>query len=282
MQEGCDKFCAFCVVPYTRGAEVSRPADQVLREAQELVDAGVREITLLGQNVNAYHGHPDGLAGLIWELDKITGLARIRFTTSHPNDMDDALIAAHGTCEKLMPYLHLPVQSGSDRILKAMNRKHTAESYRDVIARIRDARPDLLLSGDFIVGFPGETDQDFEDTLQLVRDVHYGQAYSFKYSTRPGTPAAEKAQLPEDVMNERLQRLQALLREQQIATQASMVGREVSVLFEKAGREDGQMIGKSEYLHAVFAEAPRDVLGQVRRVKIIEDSANSLRGALID
>jgi len=254
----------------------------VLREAQELVDAGVREITLLGQNVNAYHGHPDGLAGLIWELDKITGLARIRFTTSHPNDMDDALIAAHGTCEKLMPYLHLPVQSGSDRILKAMNRKHTAESYRDVIARIRDARPDLLLSGDFIVGFPGETDQDFEDTLQLVRDVHYGQAYSFKYSTRPGTPAAEKAQLPEDVMNERLQRLQALLREQQIATQASMVGREVSVLFEKAGREDGQMIGKSEYLHAVFAEAPRDVLGQVRRVKIIEDSANSLRGALID
>jgi len=282
LQEGCDKFCAFCVVPYTRGAEVSRPADQVLREAQELVDAGVREITLLGQNVNAYHGHPDGLAGLIWELDKITGLARIRFTTSHPNDMDDALIAAHGTCEKLMPYLHLPVQSGSDRILKAMNRKHTAESYRDVIARIRDARPDLLLSGDFIVGFPGETDQDFEDTLQLVRDVHYGQAYSFKYSTRPGTPAAEKAQLPEDVMNERLQRLQALLREQQIATQASMVGREVSVLFEKAGREDGQMIGKSEYLHAVFAEAPRDVLGQVRRVKIIEDSANSLRGALID
>ncbi|PUB12150.1 tRNA (N6-isopentenyl adenosine(37)-C2)-methylthiotransferase MiaB [Yoonia sediminilitoris] len=282
VQEGCDKFCAFCVVPYTRGAEVSRPADRIFREAQELVDQGVREITLLGQNVNAYHGHPQGLAGLIWALDKIDGLARIRFTTSHPNDMDEALIAAHGTCDKLMPYLHLPVQSGSDRILKAMNRKHTAENYLRLIERIRAARPDILLSGDFIVGFPGETDQDFEDTMQLVRDVHYGQAYSFKYSTRPGTPAAEKPQLPEDVMNERLQRLQALLREQQQATQASMVGREVKVLFEKAGREVGQMIGKSEYLHAVYAKAPAEVLGQVRRVKIIEDSPNSLAGALVD
>ena len=281
VQEGCDKFCAFCVVPYTRGAEVSRPADRVIREAQELVEAGVREITLLGQNVNAYHGHEGGLAGLIWALDKVDGLERIRFTTSHPNDMDDALIDAHGTCDKLMPYLHLPVQSGSDRILKAMNRKHTAEGYLRLIERIRAARPDLLLSGDFIVGFPGETDQDFEDTMQLVRDVHYGQAYSFKYSTRPGTPAAEKPQLPEDVMNERLQRLQGLLREQQQATQASMVGREVKVLFEKAGREDGQMIGKSEYLHAVFAEAPVEVLGTVRRVKIVDDSSNSLKGELI-
>jgi tRNA-2-methylthio-N6-dimethylallyladenosine synthase len=281
VQEGCDKFCAFCVVPYTRGAEVSRPADRIVREAQELVESGVREITLLGQNVNAYHGHEDGLAGLIWQLDKVDGLERIRFTTSHPNDMDEALIAAHGTCDKLMPYLHLPVQSGSDRILKAMNRKHTAESYLRVIERIRAARPDILLSGDFIVGFPGETDQDFEDTLQLVRDVHYGQAYSFKYSTRPGTPAAEKPQLPEDIMNERLQRLQALLREQQQATQASMGGREVKVLLEKAGREHGQMIGKSEYLHAVFADAPVDVLGQVRRVKIVQDSANSLKGELL-
>ena len=280
VQEGCDKFCAFCVVPYTRGAEVSRPAERVVREAQELVAAGVKEITLLGQNVNAYHGHEGGLAGLIWALDKVDGLERIRFTTSHPNDMDDALIEAHGTCDKLMPYLHLPVQSGSDRILKAMNRKHTAESYLRVIERIRAARPDILLSGDFIVGFPGETDEDFEDTLQLVRDVHYGQAYSFKYSTRPGTPAAEKPQLPEDVMNARLQRLQALLREQQQATQASMVGREVKVLFEKAGREPGQMIGKSEYLHAVYADAPADVLGQVRRVKIVEESTNSLKGAL--
>ncbi|MDP5362506.1 MAG: radical SAM protein, partial [Paracoccaceae bacterium] len=222
-----------------------------------------------------------GLAGLIWALDKVDGLERIRFTTSHPNDMDDALIDAHGTCDKLMPYLHLPVQSGSDRILKAMNRKHTAESYLEVIARIRAARPDILLSGDFIVGFPGETDQDFEDTLQLVRDVHYGQAYSFKYSTRPGTPAAEKPQLPEEVMNARLQRLQGLLREQQQATQAAMVGREVKVLFEKAGREPGQMIGKSEYLHAVYADAPADVVGQVRRVRILEDSANSLKGALM-
>jgi len=281
VQEGCDKFCAFCVVPYTRGAEVSRPADRIIREAQELVESGVKEITLLGQNVNAYHGHEGGLAGLIWALDKVDGLERIRFTTSHPKDMDEALIEAHGTCDKLMPYLHLPVQSGSDRILKAMNRKHTAESYVRLIERIRSARPDLLLSGDFIVGFPGETDQDFEDTMQLVRDVHYGQAYSFKYSTRPGTPAAEKPQLPEDVMHDRLQRLQALLREQQQATQASMVGREVKVLFEKAGREPGQMIGKSEYLHAVYADAPADVLGQVRRVRILQDSPNSLRGELL-
>jgi len=280
VQEGCDKFCAFCVVPYTRGSEVSRPADRIIREAQELVETGVREITLLGQNVNAYHGHDGGLAGLIWALDKVDGLERIRFTTSHPNDMDDALIEAHGTCSKLMPYLHLPVQAGSDKILKAMNRKHTAESYIRVIERIRAARPDILLSGDFIVGFPGETNQDFEDTLSLIREVHYGQAYSFKYSTRPGTPAAEKPQLPEDVMNERLQRLQGLLREQQVQTQESMVGREVSVLFEKAGREAGQMIGKSEYLHAVFAEAPLDSIGKVRKVRITRSETNSLGGSL--
>ena len=282
VQEGCDKFCAFCVVPYTRGSEVSRPADRIIREAQELVESGVREITLLGQNVNAYHGHDKGLAGLIWALDKVDGLERIRFTTSHPNDMDEALIEAHATCSKLMPYLHLPVQSGSDRILKAMNRKHTAESYIRVIERIRVARPDILLSGDFIVGFPGETDQDFEDTLSLIREVHYGQAYSFKYSTRPGTPAAEKPQLPEDVMKVRLQRLQGLLREQQVATQESMVGREVSVLFEKAGRETGQMIGKSEYLHAVFAEAPNDVIGQVRKVRITKSETNSLGGTMAE
>ena len=281
VQEGCDKFCAFCVVPYTRGSEVSRPAERVIREAQELVEQGVKEITLLGQNVNAYHGHEGGLAGLIWALDKIDGLERIRFTTSHPNDMDDALIDAHGTCGKLMPYLHLPVQSGSDRILKAMNRKHTADSYIRLIARIRAARPDLLLSGDFIVGFPGETEEDFEDTMALIREVHYGQAYSFKYSTRPGTPAAEKPQLPAEVMDDRLQRLQALLRDQQRASQAAMVGREVKVLFEKAGREPGQMIGKSEYLHAVYADAPAEVLGQVRAVKVVEDSPNSLKGVLI-
>ena len=281
VQEGCDKFCAFCVVPYTRGAELSRPSDRIIREANELVEAGVKEITLLGQNVNAYHGHEGGLAGLIWALDKVDGLERIRFTTSHPNDMDDALIEAHGTCDKLMPYLHLPVQSGSDRILKAMNRKHTRDEYFRLIERIRDARPDLLLSGDFIVGFPGETEDDFEETMDLVRTVHYGQAYSFKYSTRPGTPAAEKAQLPDDVATDRLHRLQGLLSEQQKTTQESMVGQTVKVLFEKAGREKGQMIGKSEYLHAVFAETSDVRIGDIRDVRIATSATNSLGGTIL-
>jgi tRNA-2-methylthio-N6-dimethylallyladenosine synthase len=285
VQEGCDKFCAFCVVPYTRGAEVSRPADRLLREAGELVERGVREITLLGQNVNAYHGQgPDGewgLARLIRELATIDGLDRIRFTTSHPNDMEDDLIAAHGDCDKLMPYLHLPVQSGSDRILKAMNRKHTAAEYVALIERIRAARPDLLLSGDFIVGFPGETEEDFEATMDLVRTVGYGQAYSFKYSARPGTPAAEKPPVEAAVADERLQRLQALLTEQQRAAQDSMVGREVSVLFEKAGRLAGQLVGKSEYLHAVHVQAPEHLMGQIARVKIVESGPNSLKGELI-
>ncbi|MDA9954037.1 tRNA (N6-isopentenyl adenosine(37)-C2)-methylthiotransferase MiaB [Planktomarina sp.] len=281
VQEGCDKFCAFCVVPYTRGAEVSRPADRVFSEAVDLVERGVREITLLGQNVNAYHGHSGGLAGLIWQLSEILGLERIRFTTSHPNDMDDALIEAHGTCDKLMPYLHLPVQSGSDRILKAMNRKHTRDSYFNLVDRIRKARPDLLLSGDFIVGFPGETDQDFSDTLDLVRHVGYGQAYSFKYSARPGTPAAEKDSVDPAVASARLQELQALLTEQQYAAQAAMVGREVKVLFEKKGRREGQLIGKSEYLHAVHAVAPDHMVGKVVRVRIINDMTNSLTGELV-
>ncbi|MGV6811985.1 MAG: tRNA (N6-isopentenyl adenosine(37)-C2)-methylthiotransferase MiaB [Brevirhabdus sp.] len=285
VQEGCDKFCAFCVVPYTRGAEVSRPASRVMDEARALIDAGVREITLLGQNVNAYHGAgADGdwsLARLIRELARLDGLDRIRFTTSHPNDMDDDLIAAHGEVEKLMPYLHLPVQSGSDKILKAMNRKHTAESYLKLVERIRDARPDLLLSGDFIVGFPGETDADFEDTMALVRAVEYGQAYSFKYSTRPGTPAAEKAQVDGQVASDRLQALQALLSEQQKATQDSMVGRDVSVLFEKPGRLEGQLVGKSEYLHAVHVDAPQEALGDVREVRITASASNSLAGTLI-
>jgi tRNA-2-methylthio-N6-dimethylallyladenosine synthase len=280
VQEGCDKFCAFCVVPYTRGAEFSRPADRIIREAHELVEAGVREITLLGQNVNAYHGHAGGLAGLIWDLDKVDGLKRIRFTTSHPNDMDDALIDAHGTCDKLMPYLHLPVQSGSDKVLKAMNRKHTRDQYFALIERIRAARPDLLLSGDFIVGFPGETEADFEDTMDLVRTVGYGQAYSFKYSTRPGTPAAERAQVDEDVKLERLHRLQALLGDQQREIQASMVGRTVKVLFEKKGRESGQMIGKSEYLHAVFADTTDVAIGEMRDVKIVKSESNSLGGEI--
>jgi len=281
VQEGCDKFCAFCVVPYTRGSEVSRPAARIVTEARELVDAGVREITLLGQNVNAYHGHEGGLAGLIWQMADIDGLARIRFTTSHPNDMDDALIDAHATCAKLMPYLHLPVQSGSDRILKAMNRKHTAAGYLKLIDRIRQARPDILLSGDFIVGFPGETDQDFDATMELVRQVGYGQAYSFKYSTRPGTPAAEKPQIDDALASERLQRLQALITSQQRDVQQSMVGREVSVLFEKPGREPGQMVGKSEYLHAVYATAPDVVRGEIRRVLVTESVTNSLGAVLI-
>ena len=285
VQEGCDKFCAFCVVPYTRGAEVSRPVDRILREARDLVERGVREITLLGQNVNAYHGAGEGgdwsLAKLIWALDGIDGLERIRFTTSHPNDMTDDLIEAHGTCAKLMPYLHLPVQSGSDKILKRMNRSHTAEDYLRVIARIREARPDILLSGDFIVGFPEEDDQDFEDTMSLIREVNYGQAYSFKYSTRPGTPAAERALVDDTVATDRLHQLQALLTEQQRSVQQSMVGKEVGVLFEKKGRLDGQMVGKSDYLHAVHVAAPDGKVGELKRVRIVESSTNSLAGELV-
>ena len=280
VQEGCDKFCAFCVVPYTRGAEVSRPAARVLDEARELVDRGVREITLLGQNVNAYHGHDGGLAGLIHALAEIDGLARIRFTTSHPNDMDEALIAAHRDCDKLMPYLHLPVQSGSDRILKRMNRSHTRDDYFRLIDRLRAARPDLHLSGDFIVGFPEESDADFADTMDLIERVGYGSAFSFKYSTRPGTPAAERAQLPEDVKDARLQALQSLITRQQRAVQDSMVGRTVSVLFEKPGRLPGQMVGKSEYLHAVHVAAPDVPVGALRAVRIVESGPNSLKGVL--
>jgi tRNA-2-methylthio-N6-dimethylallyladenosine synthase len=285
VQEGCDKFCAFCVVPYTRGAEVSRPVERVLAEARNLVERGVREITLLGQNVNAYHGTgPDGvdwsLARLIRELAKIDELARIRFTTSHPNDMDDDLIAAHGDCDKLMPYLHLPVQSGSDRILKRMNRSHDRDSYLRLIDRIRAARPDILISGDFIVGFPEETDQDFRDTMRLIEEVNYGQAFSFKYSTRPGTPAAERAQVPEDVASARLQELQALITKQQRAVQDAMVGKEVGVLIERPGRLPGQMVGKSDHLHAVHLQtdlAP----GSLVRVRIVDSGPNSLAGELV-
>jgi len=281
VQEGCDKFCAFCVVPYTRGAEVSRPASRVLNEARELVERGVREVTLLGQNVNAYHGAgPQGadytLARLIRERAKIDGLERIRYTTSHPNDMDDELIAAHGEVEKLMPYLHLPVQSGSDRILKRMNRSHTAESYLRLIERIRAARPDIVMSGDFIVGFPEETDADFEATMDLVRTVNYGYAYSFKYSTRPGTPAAERPQVDAAVADARLQRLQGLITDQQRAIQDAMVGRDLSVLVEKTGRDDGQMVGKSEYLHSVHIDNARAAIGEVVKVRIVDAKTNSL------
>src|SRR6056297_186893 len=286
VQEGCDKFCAFCVVPYTRGAEASRPAARIVDEARELVDRGVRDITLLGQNVNAYHGQgPDGadwsLARLIWELNKIDGLQRIRFTTSHPNDMSEDLIEAHGTCEKLMPYLHLPVQSGSDRILKRMNRKHTAEEYIRLIERIRAARPDIVISGDFIVGFPEETEADFQATMDLIEEVKYGYAFSFKYSTRPGTPAAERAQLDEDVKSERLHRLQERITHHQRAIQDAMVGREVSVLFEKPGRLDGQMVGKSEYLHAVHVTDSDLKPGDMARVRIVESGSNSLGGQVM-
>ncbi|MBK0327423.1 tRNA (N6-isopentenyl adenosine(37)-C2)-methylthiotransferase MiaB [Rhodobacteraceae bacterium F11138] len=285
VQEGCDKFCAFCVVPYTRGAEVSRPADRILTEARDLVDRGVREITLLGQNVNAYHGAgPDGdmtLAQLIWALDGIDGLERIRFTTSHPNDMGDDLIAAHGECAKLMPYLHLPVQSGSDHILKRMNRSHTADSYLRLIERIRAARPDILLSGDFIVGFPEETEADFQATMDLVEEVGYGYAYSFKYSTRPGTPAAERAQVDEDVKSERLQRLQGLITRQQRQVQDGMVGKMVNVLFEKPGRFDGQMVGKSEYLHAVHVNDAGAQVGDLCPVRIVSSGSNSLAGEMV-
>ena len=287
VQEGCDKFCAFCVVPYTRGAEVSRPVERILSETRDLVERGVRDITLLGQNVNAYHGAGlDGdewsLAQLIWALNDVDGLERIRFTTSHPNDMTDDLIAAHGECPKLMPYLHLPVQSGSDRILKRMNRSHTVESYLKVIERLRAARPDILLSGDFIVGFPEETEADFQDTLNLVDEVAYGYAYSFKYSTRPGTPAAERAQVDATEADERLQRLQALITKHQRAIQDSMIGREIGVLFDKPGRDPGQMVGKSDYLHAVHVDDAPVQPGDLRRVRITSSGRNSLGGELID
>lgn len=282
VQEGCDKFCTFCVVPYTRGSEVSRSVAQIVAEAERLADSGVREITLLGQNVNAWHGVGDdgrewGLGELLFRLARIPGIARLRYTTSHPRDMDDALIAAHRDLRQLMPYLHLPVQSGSDRILKAMNRRHKADEYLRLIERIRKARPDLALSGDFIVGFPGETDQDFEDTMQLVREVNYAQAYSFKYSPRPGTPGAElDNHVEETVKNERLQRLQALLSEQQYAFQESMIGREMDVLIEKPGRFAGQMVGRSPWLLPVIVEENDDPIGQIINVKIIATGTNSL------
>lgn len=288
VQEGCDKFCSFCVVPYTRGAEWSRPVDQIVEEARALVRSGVREITLLGQNVNAYNGEgPNGarwtLAGLVRHLARIDRLERIRFTTSHPNDMDDDLIAAFGDEPKLMPYLHLPVQSGSDRILHAMNRRHSAASYLDILDRVRAVRPDIALSGDFIVGFPGETDADFEDTLALVRRVGYAQAFSFKYSRRPGTPgAALPGQVDEAVMRARLARLQDLLNAQQQAFNDAQIGKVLPVLFEKAGRKPGQLHGRSPYLQAVHADAPDALIGDIGWVKVVAATRSALTGALVD
>jgi tRNA-2-methylthio-N6-dimethylallyladenosine synthase len=288
VQEGCDKFCTFCVVPYTRGAEFSRPADRILAEARKLVDAGVREITLLGQNVNAWHG--SGLAGHDWTLghllnalSDVDGLERLRYTTSHPRDMDDDLIAAHGANPKLMPYLHLPVQSGSDTILKAMNRKHTAAEYIELVRRIRDARPDIAMSSDFIVGFPGETDADFAATMDLVAQVTYAQAFSFKYSPRPGTPAStEAAQVPEDVKTQRLADLQALLGKQQAAFNAACTGRVLDVLLEKPGRQKGQLIGRSPYLQSVYIEAGDHTIGDTVRVAIESVGPNSLTGHMVE
>lgn len=286
VQEGCDKFCTFCVVPYTRGAETSRPAARIVAEAEALAAAGVREVTLLGQNVNAYHGAgEDGrdwtLGRLVRRIAGIPGLDRIRYTTSHPRDMDDELIAAHREVPQLMPYLHLPVQSGSDRILTAMNRRHTAADYLRLVEKIRTARPDIALSGDFIVGFPGETEADFEATLALVRDVGYATCFSFKYSPRPGTPAAnEPEQLPEALKTERLHRLQDLLNEQEKAFAASLVGRRLPVLFEKPGRRPGQMVGRSPYLQPVHVDGPADLAGRIATVLVTGTGSHSLSGIL--
>jgi tRNA-2-methylthio-N6-dimethylallyladenosine synthase len=286
VQEGCNKFCTFCVVPYTRGAEYSRPAAAILAEAARLVAGGAREITLLGQNVNAYHGAaPDSgewrLGELIRALARLAGLARIRYTTSHPRDVDDALVAAHRDVPQLMPFLHLPVQSGSDRVLAAMNRRHGAADYRRTVERLRRARPDLALSSDFIVGYPGESEADFRATLALVRDIGYAQAFSFKYSPRPGTPAATADQVPEGVKAERLARLQALLVEQQRAFNQACVGRVLPVLFEKPGRHPGQLVGRSPYLQSVHAAAGHQQIGEVTPVMIRAAAHNSLAGAIV-
>ena len=280
VQEGCDKFCTYCVVPYTRGAEISRPWNDIVTEAQALVDAGAREIVLLGQNVNAWSDGTRGLAELIRALAKIDGLERIRYTTSHPTDMTGALIAAHGEVAKLMPYLHLPVQSGSNRILKAMNRSHTVETYLATLDKMRAARPDVALSGDFIVGFPGETEEDFEATLRIVDEVRYAAAYSFKYSPRPGTPAAGmEDQIPREIMDERLQRLQERINSHQLAFNRSKVGTDSEVLIERKGKLPGQMIGRSPWLQSVHVETsaqPGDIVG----VTLVAAGPNSMTGAV--
>jgi tRNA-2-methylthio-N6-dimethylallyladenosine synthase len=280
VQEGCDKFCTYCVVPYTRGAEVSRPWNDIITEAHALVDASAREIVLLGQNVNAWSDGDRGLAELIRELARIDGLERIRYTTSHPADMTDALIAAHGEVDKLMPYLHLPVQSGSNRILRLMNRSHSTETYLRLISKMRAARPDIALSGDFIVGFPGETEADFEATLSIVDEVGYAAAYSFKYSARPGTPAATmEGQIPGEVMDDRLQRLQARIGEHSLAFNRSKVGADTRILIERKGRHTGQMIGKSPWLQSVHAETDAQP-GDMLDVTLVAALPNSLNGAV--
>ena len=280
VQEGCDKFCTYCVVPYTRGAEISRPWSDIVVEAQSLVDAGAREIVLLGQNVNAWEHDGRGLADLIRALANIDGLERIRYTTSHPADMTDALIAAHGEVDKLMPYLHLPVQSGSNRILKAMNRSHSVETYLATIEEMRSARPDVAISGDFIVGFPGETDEDFDATLRVVDEVRYASAYSFKYSARPGTPAATmEGQIRRDIMDERLQRLQARINEHQLAFNRSKIGCDTQVLIERPGKFPGQMVGRSPWLQSVHVDGDAQP-GQIVDVTLVAAGPNSMTGAV--
>ncbi len=281
VQEGCDKFCTYCVVPYTRGAETSRPFAEIVDEAKALVDAGAREITLLGQNVNAWSDDTRGLHDLIRALDRIEGLSRIRYTTSHPNDMTQGLIDAHRDVEKLMPFLHLPVQSGSDRVLKAMNRSHTRDSYLRVLDRVRAARPDIALSGDFIVGFPGETEAEFAETLSLVEHVRHAQAFSFKYSPRPGTPAATmEGQIPAEVMDERLQRLQAALNRDQLAFNQDSVGRRCPVLIERRGKLPGQMLGKSPWLQSVHLQTDAPI-GAMVEVELVHAGPNSLTARAI-
>ncbi|MCP5396622.1 MAG: tRNA (N6-isopentenyl adenosine(37)-C2)-methylthiotransferase MiaB [Sphingomonadaceae bacterium] len=287
IQEGCDKFCTYCVVPYTRGAEISRPFKDLIAEAQKLIEAGAREITLLGQNVNAWTGEDDkgraiGMDGLVRALAALPDLQRIRYTTSHPNDVTDGMIAMHGEVDKLMPYLHLPVQSGNDRVLKAMNRSHTVESYLRVLERFREARPDIALSGDFIVGFPGESEAEFADTLKLVDEVRYAQAFSFKYSPRPGTPAATmEGQIAKEVMEDRLARLQDALNRDQLAFNAASVGKSCTVLVERKGKHPGQWLGKSPWLQSVWFEG--DVgIGDLVHVELVEAGPNSLAGKVLE
>ncbi len=286
VQEGCDKFCTFCVVPYTRGAELSRPAERIVAEVEHLAAAGVREVTLIGQNVNAYHGGgPDGqtwsLARLLARIAQVEGVERLRYTTSHPRDMADDLIAAHRDLPELMPQLHLPVQSGSDRILAAMNRRHNREDYLEIVRRLRDACPDLALTSDFIVGFPGETDDDFAATLGLIGDIGFAGAFSFKYSPRPGTPGADMAnQVAEEVKSERLQSLQDAIDSGQAAFNLRCLGRTVAVLFERSGRYDGQLVGRSPYLQPVQVEAPAALIGEIAAVSITDIASNSLFGTL--
>lgn len=285
VQEGCDKFCTFCVVPYTRGAEFSRPVEQVYRESMTQVSLGAKEIHLLGQNVNAYHGKgfdkDYSLADLIRHLSTINGLERIRYTTSHPKDMTDDLIKLHGQEQKLVPFLHLPIQSGSNKILKAMNRKHTREEYFTIIDKLRMERPDIALSSDFIVGFPGETDEDFEDTLDLVKKIKYSQCYSFKYSARPGTPAASMKMVPEKVRTQRLEILQQALSKQQLEFNESSVGKVFPVLFEKIGKNEGDIVGKTPYMQSAYVTgADKSLIGNIVNVKITRAQGNSLAGEI--